>query len=1084
MGEEGYSLHQEIASSERKHAMNPVPSDTAKKSTKSENDFILGVSSSDFVKSILMTPTNQKNRSQPEQNTASATEVTMNHVPKGSIAAHVALKKSSKTLNEDKTPEPPLGGIAALAAQAALKKSQKTLDEEDTPEPPPGEIAALTAQAALKKSQKTLVEEGAGEPPLAGIAALAAQAALKKSQKILDEEDTPEPPPGEIAALAVQTAFKKSEEQSPDEIEWIPNPEPPPGGIAALAAQAALKKSQEQSPKDVQIPPSGGIAALAVQAALEKSKKTLDEEDTPEPPLRGIAALAAQAALKKSEEQSPKEIEWIPNPEPPPGGIAALAAQAALKKSQQQSPKEIKIPPPGGIAALAAQAALKKSQKASEEDTPELPSGGIAALAAEPALKNSQEQSPKEIRIPPPGGIAALAAQAGLKKSKEKFTEVDVRKTPIGGIATLAANAALKKSESGKRTVDTLNTSKMSDGVNDLNNGSYSMTTLIAAVFEEGILDAISNPRDVPAFCCLHLLASSLQKPVSSLPPSQRDKEVMPYTEISTFSRRLLLRCLSISNQATSIGMIGWLEYGSSNLIDRALNLPLEVLQQLSCNMAAEKDWAKASDVLSSLLLRCEQSLPRCHPTTICSMLDLAGALSETQNIDSAKFLISQALDLVTTFLSEAESLFFDRRYFELYCNDPSHHRIVFFDDCVDAVGIMKAFSKQFNENLSRDFLEHLGRKHPITLLNHSLVADSFLVLANCISASEEKIDTNNPANAATHRGRSRAGQSSRSFWSLAHSHYDIALRGWISVESLIHPNAASITFSIARCLRELGRLQQAVKLLETLASCLEQKLDDQLDNQIIMAKTKATCATKTSKAQFDENSLSAKRIFIPLSKEDRTSSSLSYSKDSRPSFLSRRRLDSTSAPVLVPETIETLSYEREQTAALCFWMMAVLTAEQNSDELGRNRALSLLHTASLTLQRVLSKNSSSNGSNKLDDQTRLICLDLYKQIEGEALDLFEPLERIPLVKDFKVKHNETGNSTDSSPRKQRAPWEILTPMRSKRQWTSPRGRINRNRAATASGTNNDNNNITATAIDFTKKQGRESSKNAFIQRL
>ena len=779
-------------------------------------------------------------------------------------------------------------------------------------------------------------------------------------------------------------------------------------------------------------------------------------------------------------------------PEPPPGGIAALAAQATLKKSQEQSPKDVQIPPPGGIAALAAQAALKKSQKKLDEGkTLELPSGGIASLAAQAALKKTHEQSPNEIQIPPSGGIAALSAQAALKKAKEKSTKVDVRKSPIGGIATLAANAALKKSESGKTTVATLNTSEMSDGVNDLNNGSYSMTTLIAAVFEEGILDAISNPRDVPVFCCLHLLASCLEKPVSSLPPSQRDKEVMSYTEISTFSRRLLLRCLSISNQATSIGMIGWLEYGSSNLIDRALNLPLEVLQQLSCNMAADKDWTKASDVLSSLLLRCEQSLPHCHPTTICSMLDLAGALSETQNIDSAKFLISQALDLFTAFLSEAESLFFDRRYFELYCNDPSHRRIVFFDDCVDAIGIMKAFSKQFNENLSRDFLEHLGRKHPITLLNHSLVADSFLVLANCISASEEKLDIDKPANAATHRGRSSARQSSRSFWSLAHSHYDIALRGWISVESLIHPNAASITFSIARCLRELGRLQQAVKLLETLASCLEQNLDDQLDDQTILTKTKATRATKISKTKSDEKSLPAKGTFIRLSKEDMTSSSLLSLKDSRPSFLSRRRLDSTStsnsatsAPVLVPERMETLSYEREQTAALCFWMMAVLTAEQNPDELGRSRALSLLHTASMTLQRVLSKSSSSTGGNKLDDQTRLVCLDLYKQIEGEALDLFEPLERIPLVKDFKAKHIETGNSTRSSPRKQRAPWEILTPMRQKREWMSPRSRINRNRAAMASGTNNDTNNITATAIDFTTKQGRESSKNAVIQRF
>ena len=145
------------------------------------------------------------------------------------------------------------------------------------------------------------------------------------------------------------------------------------------------------------------------------------------------------------------------------------------------------------------------------------------------------------------------------------------------------------------------------------------------------------------------------------------------------------------------------------------------------------------------------------------------------------------------------------------------------------------------------------------------------------------------------------------------------------------------------------------------------------------------------------------------------------------------------------------MSCEREQTAALCFWMMATLTAEQNPDELGRSRALSLLHTASLTLKRVLSRNSSGNGTNHVDDQTRLICLNLYERIEGEALDLFEPLEKIPLVKDYSIKCN-----ANSSPilqrRDKRAPWEILTPMRQKRQWTSPRSLMSRNRAAEASG--------------------------------
>lgn len=81
------------------------------------------------------------------------------------------------------------------------------------------------------------------------------------------------------------------------------------------------------------------------------------------------------------------------------------------------------------------------------------------------------------------------------------------------------------------------------------------------------------------------------------------------------------------------------------------------------------------------------------------------------------------------------------------------------------------------------------------------------------------------------------------------------------------------------------------------------------------------------------------------------------------------------------------ISYEREQTTVVCLWMMAGLTVELSPDERGRGRATSLLHTASLTLQRIMKENGKS-----LDDHTCMIFLDLYNRIEREALDLFEPV--------------------------------------------------------------------------------------------
>ncbi len=1067
MGEDGYSLHQEIVSTGNENVAQSEQTDDLKNST-NEFDSKPGFSTIEFVQSILKIPatlnaSGENTKDMPKTGepqkplvsegiTAPVAQATVKNrqdkkekyeapkLPVGggiaALAAQAALKKSQENGEKNEIPKPPVGGgIAAIAAQAALKKAEDKAQKDSPPEPPiEGGIAALVAQAALKKAQENGEKNEIPKPPLGGgIAALAAQAALKKAQEKAKEDESPPPPlGGGIAALAAQAARKRTKEKAEEksqetarEAGSLPPPLPPPtvGGIAALAAQAALQKSQEKAEEKSQeivnenespsLPKGGGIAALAAQAALKKSLKTKNDEKVVRPSTgEGIAVLAAQDALDRAQKSEKDEL-----PNAPAGGIAALAAQAALEKAQKtidEDPdaEEPPRPPSGGIAALAAQAALKKSKE--RADGP--PAGGIAALAAQAALKKLKQPLPESIQASPPGGIAVLAAQAALKKPRESIDDT-TRQAPGGGIATLAANAATKLESRVSRGI-ALNLSEESKE-RDSVNLSYSLSMLMTAVFETGILDAISNPRDVPALCCLHLLASSMQKHDSSLLPTQRDKELMPSHELATFSRRLLLRSLYISNQVSSIGMIGWLEYGSRNIIDRALILPLEVLQQLSCNMAAEKEWTKASDVLCSLWLRCEQNLPLCHPTTICSMLDLAGALSENQNMDSAKFIISQALDLCTSFLSEVESLFFDRRYFELYYNDPNRSPIVFFDDYVDAVDIMKAFSKQFQQELSRGFLEHLGRKHPIALLNHSLVGDSFLVLANCLSAGEHKTDK--PNGAATYHRRSNEGASSNYFWWLAQSQYDLALRGWINLESLIHPNAASNIFSIARCLRELGKLQKAIKLLETLASCLEQKMDEELSMK------KNARYPKTTSGHRAEQHSSSKR---------------SFGRSSRPSFISRRQN--------ATDTLSTQSCEREQTAAMCFWMMAVLTAEQNPDELGRNRALSLLHTASLTLQRVL------NGSKEsLDDQTYETCLDLYQRIEGEAVALFEPLERIPLAKDFVETTEE--NTNPKTPRKKRAPWEILTPMRLKREWTSPRSRIHRNKVASETSSSNTN---------------------------
>jgi len=265
----------------------------------------------------------------------------------------------------------------------------------------------------------------------------------------------------------------------------------------------------------------------------------------------------------------------------------------------------------------------------------------------------------------------------------------------------------------------------------------------------------------------------------------------------------------------------------------------------------------------------------------------------------------------------------------------------------------------------------------------------------------------------------------------------------------------------------------------------LEQKMDEEL-----LAAKKARKATTVGERGQDHHQ-PRQAVYVPIHSDDggpTTPGMLPPADRSWPSFLSRHR--SSSGHVLVvcgdddnnhnknnsgsdEALLGFLSCEREQTAALCFWMMAVLTSEVSPDERGRGRALSLLHTASQTLRRVLDRNNDNsnksgrngnwNAGTRIDERTFRVCLDLCERIEGEALDLFAPLDRItPGTKressssinnnngdddgGTQSKRNSRYGAPASVYQKNSAPWEIATPMRQKRQWTSPRNRIQQSR--------------------------------------
>ena len=607
--------------------------------------------------------------------------------------------------------------------------------------------------------------------------------------------------------------------------------------------------------------------------------------------------------------------------------------------------------------------------------------------------------------------IAAAAATTAAAAKKKSSPEGGLGEGGIAAAAAAAAAAKKKKSSSATPTVDQSSSvapTSVSCSTVDAHAVDSEVTVLssnlerdlLASVMETGALEASCNPRDLPSFYCLYLVAKRLEQVI---PESREDTVVFEEKKQEGLSRKgknkgatrslpdlskiLLLRSLAIINQATSIGMVGWLEYGTSNQLERTPSLPFKVLQQLACSFAASEDWGRASDVLNSLVMRCEQHLPLYHPTTLTSMLDLSAALTFAFDYSLAKGIVQRVSDLLAMYLSEHEAIYFERcRSYLSFENDD---QMVFqHDDGTDVISLIKAFATAFHDELSREFLALIGPNHKITLLNHAMVADSFAVLANCLSAGEESI-------VATKKKKGSSPSGNLSYWSLAFMHYERAWKGWVKIETLSHPNAVSAAYSVARCLRELGRLDQALKVLGALVS-----------------------------------SVGVERSYDTSPSSDETGSN--ESPYSTLTFLPPRSLGATRGEM----SFSVSTCRAEQLTVLCLWMMAVMTVDQSPDERGRIRALSLLQKASESLRRALER------IDEMDEITRRVCLELYECVEEEARLLFEPLLLIHLPPEE--------DTTTTAPQIDK--FDVLSPMRRRRwreeHWNKLLGQRDQNPAA------------------------------------
>ena len=453
------------------------------------------------------------------------------------------------------------------------------------------------------------------------------------------------------------------------------------------------------------------------------------------------------------------------------------------------------------------------------------------------------------------------------------------------------------------------------------------------AVLEYGSSVASSNPRDVATFYCLYLLFSYLIKREDGKNLATLGFGVECADDLSEHCRRCLLRCLKISNQALSIGMTGWLEYGSSGPLDRLTGLPFVVLRNIAYDFARRKKWEDAQCVLSALVVRCEQQLPLHHPTTLSSMLDLAISSTMLCRSELAERLLSRAAERLSTYLAETESQYLS--HIAKSRSGKPRDTLFSVEKGRESLFKLQTFVSLFQFQLCRDITSLTDHDDEIILVNHCFLADSLAVLANCIAAARSTLGS------TTEAARRRGDH----YWRLAFAHYQRAFDGFAKTKGLGDPSVSRAAYGIARCLREFGETEKALELLTLVVSFSKPVPEEETKESAVEARKDET------------------------------------KEPTAPSFLPR------SLFIRSQMVSNGVRGNKDTSAALCLWLMAILSLDQSPNEEGRERAFSYLHAASVSLQTALNKVSDAD-----DEETKEMCVGFLAMIEDEAMQISEPM--------------------------------------------------------------------------------------------
>jgi len=248
----------------------------------------------------------------------------------------------------------------------------------------------------------------------------------------------------------------------------------------------------------------------------------------------------------------------------------------------------------------------------------------------------------------------------------------------------------------------------------------------------------------------------------------------------------------------------------------------------------------------------------------------------------------------------------------------------------LDHLTMLKAFVSNMRYLRRRMMLTVLGRNHPMSLLFDNFLGDSLSVLGICLEFESRNICSEDSKVSVDER---LSGES-KLVWMVAGEYYRTALKGWTESNGMRHPNVPSTACGLARCLRELSRRKEALKVLSSVITSRQNAGRQQISN------------------------LHEALVPIPLT---------------------------INPPALSGDwhLLVSVQSRYSHSIAICLWSMAVYVVEETPNENGRMRAQKLLHTAIEEIQNSINAQVECNDKT-IDNR----CNELLVILENEAKNL------------------------------------------------------------------------------------------------